>query len=93
MKVICAMNQKGGAGKTTVLLNLMITARAKGRKTTLIDLDPQRSAEKWADLREIRAKKDEPVIVHAVSYTHLTLPTIYSVYILVVAVTLKKKKK
>ncbi len=65
MKVICAMNQKGGAGKTTVLLNLMITARAKGRKTTLIDLDPQRSAEKWADLREIRAKKDEPVIVHA----------------------------
>ena len=27
-----------------------------------------------------------------VSYTHLTLPTIYSVYISVVAVTLKKKK-
>ena len=29
----------------------------------------------------------------AVSYTHLTLPTIYSVYISVGAVSLKKKKK
>ena len=31
--------------------------------------------------------------ITAVSYTHLTLPTIYSVYISVVAVALKKKKQ
>lgn len=66
MKVICAINQKGGAGKTTLLLHLLITAWRKGRAVSLIDLDPQRSAEKFADHREAKTAKDEPVIVHAV---------------------------
>ena len=52
MKVECAMNQKGGAGKTTLLLHLLITAWLKGRVVSLIDLDPQRSAEKFYEHRE-----------------------------------------
>ena len=37
--------------------------------------------------------EDGELIAKAVSYTHLTLPTIYSVWISVGAVSLKKKKK
>lgn len=59
------MNQKGGAGKTTLLLHLLITAWLKGAKVSLVDLDPQRSAEKWYAHREARTRKDAPVIVHA----------------------------
>jgi chromosome partitioning protein len=56
--------QKGGVGKTFVALNLAILAMAKGRVTSVIDLDPQKSAEKWSALREAKAGASEPVIVH-----------------------------
>lgn len=67
MKIICAMNQKGGSGKTTLLLQLLIIAWLRGLVVTLIDLDPQRSAEKWSALREARTNDEEPVVVHAVA--------------------------
>ena len=48
-------------------------------------------------IKELEKGKGDPVLaekvdrINAVSYTHLTLPTIYSVQIQVVAVSLKKK--
>ena len=52
MKVIAVLNQKGGAGKTTLATHLATALRLQGRAVLLIDSDPQGSARDWAAVRE-----------------------------------------
>jgi chromosome partitioning protein len=51
--VLAMASLKGGAGKTTVALNLAVTAEASGIRTVVIDVDPQQASAKWGDLRRL----------------------------------------
>ena len=50
-KVIALLNQKGGAGKTTLSTHLAGAFACQGQRVTLIDADPQGSALDWAQRR------------------------------------------
>jgi len=53
MKSIMIINSKGGAGKTTVAVNLASYCALKAFDTTLVDLDPQRSSMQWLKARPL----------------------------------------
>ena len=47
--VTAVINQKGGAGKTTLAMNLAAGLARRG-KTLVLDLDPQGSSKQWASM-------------------------------------------
>lgn len=59
MKTIAILSQKGGAGKTTLAINLSIAASSSNKQSAIIDLDPQASSANWHDARE----QEMPVVV------------------------------
>jgi chromosome partitioning protein len=61
MKTLALLSQKGGSGKSTLAVHLAVIAQATGRRTVIIDLDPQRSAAGWWETRTA----DTPEMVEA----------------------------
>src|ERR1700712_1723609 len=58
MRTLALVSQKGGAGKTTLVLHLAVAAHRAGLQVAIADLDPQSSAWKWSERR-----KDHPEAV------------------------------
>lgn len=50
-RTILFAQQKGGAGKTMLLTQVAAALAGAGHSVTLIDLDPQRSASEWFEVR------------------------------------------
>lgn len=51
LRKIVVLNPKGGSGKTTLTTNLAAWFAAQGRRTALMDFDPQGSTMRWAHNR------------------------------------------
>ena len=66
MKVVSILSQKGGTGKTTIAIQLAVAAMMNGHTVIIVDLDPQRSATWWGEIRA-----DAPPIVVSATTTEL----------------------
>lgn len=50
-KIITVAQQKGGAGKTTLVAQLAVTWAEQGKNVAVMDIDPQASLTAWHDVR------------------------------------------
>lgn len=54
--IVTIAQQKGGAGKTTLAVQLATAMRAQGHSVAVVDIDPQASLTAWMRIREHEAR-------------------------------------
>lgn len=74
MKVISVVNQKGGTGKTTTLLNLASALADTDKKVLIIDFDPQANASSGLGIRNTAKNIYDLLIGNASFFEVLTKP-------------------
>lgn len=74
--VVCASNNKGGAGKTSTVLNLAaaITLRTEGYRVLVIDCDPQRNLSYFLGWNDSRELEGSPTLYTALCQEQQGLP-------------------
>ena len=60
MNIIAVVAQKGGTGKSTVIANLAVAAHLSGRRTIVVDTDPQGCVVNWSRVRGAA----EPTVIY-----------------------------
>jgi chromosome partitioning protein len=70
-KIITVAQQKGGAGKTTLVAHLAAAWAGSGRKVALVDIDPQHSLAAWYGMRAPR--DDQGLDLHEVPGYRLSI--------------------
>jgi chromosome partitioning protein len=63
MNVVAFLSQKGGSGKTTLVVHSAVAAHEVGRRVVILDTDPQKSASTWSEARQ----GAEPIVATASS--------------------------
>ena len=63
------VNQKGGAGKTTLSISLAFEGALRGVKTLLVDADPQQSVMGWLQERETELPSETLAVTSMASKT------------------------
>ena len=61
--VVSIAQQKGGAGKTTLAIQLGVAWLVAGKRVAMLDIDPQASLFTWFNLRRRRLGDDEGGLV------------------------------
>ncbi|MBU1084382.1 MAG: AAA family ATPase, partial [Candidatus Omnitrophica bacterium] len=76
MKTIAFCNQKGGVAKTTSALNIAAYLALNGKRTLLIDLDPQANATSGLGINKNEVDKGIYGVLHEhISLEQAMLPT------------------